>query len=67
MFRSYILSSDIEKRVFGIIGRGGGADDHAGSVCAVAGNTVRGGRVTAECSEVGHSESELALSSRKPN
>jgi hypothetical protein len=53
--------------VFRIIGRGGGADDHAGGVRAVTDNAIRSGCVTAECSEVGDSESELALSSRKPN
>jgi hypothetical protein len=54
--------ADIQKRVFGIIAGGGGADDHSGGVLAVAGNVVRGGRVTTERSEIGNRVSELALS-----
>ena len=61
------LVVDIQERVFGIIAGGGRADDHSGSVLAVANNVVRGGGVTAERSEIGDSESKLALSLCEPN
>lgn len=42
----------IEERVLGIVTGRRRSDDHAGGVLAVAGNVVRGGRVTTERSEI---------------
>ena len=39
-----------KKRVLGIVGDGGGADDHAGGVCAIAGDAVRGTGVATKSS-----------------
>ena len=58
--------ADIKECVFGIISGHGRPDDHAGGVHAVADNAGGGGGVTAECSEIGNSESELALSLCEP-
>jgi hypothetical protein len=58
------LVGDVQKRVFGIIAGSRGTDDHAGGICAVADNAGSSGGVTAERSEIGNSECELALSSR---
>ena len=56
------LVTDIQERVFRVVTGRGGTDDHSGGVLAVAGDVVRGGRVTTERSEIGDSISELALS-----
>ena len=47
---------DKKKSVFGVFGRGRGADDHAGGVRAITGNTVGGAGVTAKCSQIGDGE-----------
>ena len=39
-----------KKRVLGIVGDGGGADDHTGGVCAIAGDAVRGTGVATKSS-----------------
>ncbi len=52
---------DIKKSVFGIIGGHGRTDDHAGGIHAVADNASGGGGVTAQCSEIGNSESRFGL------
>jgi hypothetical protein len=56
------LVADIKKRVLGIVSCRGRPDDHSGGVLAVAGNVVRGGCVTTQCSQVGNGVCELALS-----
>jgi hypothetical protein len=58
--------ADIKKSMFGIVGGSRRTDDHAGGIHAVTDNAIRGGGVTAQCSEIGNSESGLALSPRKP-
>ena len=49
-----------EKSVFGIVGDGGGPDDHAGGVCAIAGNAVRGAGVAAKRTQISDGERWLA-------
>ena len=45
-----------KKRVLGIVGDGGGADDHAGGVCAIAGNAVRGAGVATKRAQISDRE-----------
>jgi hypothetical protein len=59
------LVFDKKKSVFGIVGSSGGADDHAGGVCAIAGDAVRGAGVTAKCSEIGNGEAQLGINTSK--
>ena len=47
---------DKNKSVFGIVGRGRGADDHAGGVRAIAGNAVGGAGVATERSQISDGE-----------
>jgi hypothetical protein len=49
-----------KKSVLGIIGRGRGADDHAGGVRAITGDAVRGTGVTTECSQISDGKCWLA-------
>ena len=54
--------------MLGIIGRGGGANDHAGGVGAIAGNAVRGASIATECSQIGDGEIRLgADTNQTPN
>ena len=45
-----------KKRVLGIVGDGGGADDHAGGVCAIAGDAVRGAGVATKRAQISDRE-----------
>jgi hypothetical protein len=47
---------DKKKSVLRIVGSGGRADDHAGSVRAITGDTVGGAGVSAQCSQIGNGE-----------
>jgi hypothetical protein len=59
------LVFDKKKSVFGIVGGGRGADDHAGGVCAIAGDAVRGAGVTAKCAQISDGERWLAADMSK--
>ncbi len=63
VLRSYILSST--KRNACIVGDGRGADDHAGRVCAIAGDAVRGAGVATKCAEISDGERWLAANMNK--
>jgi hypothetical protein len=54
-----------KKSVLGIVGRGGGTDDHAGGVRAISSNAVRRAGVATECSEIGDGKCGLAADSNK--
>jgi hypothetical protein len=56
--------ADIKKSVFGIIAGQRRTDDHAAGIHAVADDAGGGGCVTAQCSEIGNSESRW-LSARR--
>ena len=56
---------DKKERVLGIVGRRGGANDHALSIRAITGNAVRGAGITAECSQIGNGESRLSVKSEQ--
>lgn len=56
---------DKKKSVLRIVGRGRGADDHAGSVRAITGDTVGGAGVTAKCPQIGDSEGWLAADTKE--
>jgi hypothetical protein len=56
---------DKEESVFGIVGRSGGANDHAGGVRAITGNTVGGAGVTAKCSQISDGECWLAADTKE--
>jgi hypothetical protein len=59
------LVFDKKKSVFRIVSGGGGADDHAGGVCAVAGDTVRGAGVATKCAQISDGERWLATDMSK--
>jgi hypothetical protein len=56
---------DKKKSVLGIVGRSGGAHDHAGGVCAIAGDAVCGAGVAAKRSEIGNSEAQFGIDMTK--
>jgi len=54
---------DKKECVLGIVGRRGGANDHALSIRAITGNAVRGAGITAQCSQVDDGEVWLGVKS----
>src|ERR1700736_2145257 len=59
------LVFDKKKSVFRIVGGGGGTDDHAGRVCAVAGDTVHGAGVATKCAQISDGERWLTTAMSK--
>ena len=53
-----------KKGVFGIVGRRGRANHHAGCVRAVSGHAVRSAGVAAECSQVGDGKTRLGAETK---
>jgi hypothetical protein len=54
-----------KKSVFGIVGRGRGADDHAGGIRTVTGDAVRGAGVATKCAQVSDGECWLAANTNE--
>lgn len=55
------LAIGIKERVLGVVGSGGGTDDHAGGVAPLSGDAVGGTRISAKRPQIGDGVTKLCF------